>query len=68
VSFTPMPPPRHGRNQPVRKCQHCERDIELTADGRWVDREEIGVCIVTLAPTLREPGGYVFHTPMPVIT
>jgi hypothetical protein len=64
----PMPP-RHGHNQPVRRCQHCERDIELTGNGVWVDREGFGVCIKYTGPLAHgETPPYLYHTPMPVIT
>jgi hypothetical protein len=53
----------------VRRCQHCERDIELTGNGVWVDREGFGVCIKYTGPLAHgETPPYLYHTPMPVIT
>jgi hypothetical protein len=65
-----MPPPyrpRHARG-PIR-CQHCERDIELTGNGVWVDSDGLGVCVKYTGPlAIGETTPFLLHTPMPVVT
>ena len=67
---TPMPPPYRGRHQrrPVR-CQHCERDIEQTGNGVWVDSDGITVCVKYTGPLVPgETTPFLTHQPMPVVT
>jgi hypothetical protein len=48
---------------------NCERDIELTGNGYWVDSDGFAVCVKYTGPlTYGEAPPYVYHIPLPVIT